>query len=248
MGSETTVGGGGSDVAAVLACTFGVLLAFLLLFVEVVVVVVVVLAPAACLATETAAEEAGVAAADEAVEPGTIWRVGVAWRADGGRVAGVFGVGVCCRPERRPAATSGSTVVAVVFEVTMVLEFTDVVPELGVTMELMTVVAEVAVAVVLAELLTAVELLDLPLVLVLTLSTRIDFFAVEITWVSSSPSVCLLLAMTAAVEPPLTFLAFAGVEVPPFLLSAAVILAFLLEVAVAAAVEAAVVVPDEVAE
>ena len=168
MGSETTVAGG-SDVAAVLACTFGVLLAFLLLFVEVVVVVVVVLAPAACLATETAAEEAGVAAADEAVEPGTIWRVGVAWRADGGRVAGVFGVGVCCRPERRPAATSGSTVVAVVFEVTMVLEFTDVVPELGVTIELMTVVAEVAVAVVLAELLTAVELLDLPLVLVLTL-------------------------------------------------------------------------------
>ena len=160
MGSETTVAGG-SDVAAVLACTFGVLLAFLLLFVEVVVVVVVVLAPAA--------EEAGVAAADEAVEPGTIWRVGVAWRADGGRVAGVFGVGVCCRPERRPAATSGSTVVVVVFEVTMVLEFTDVVPELGVTMELMTVVAEVAVAVVLAELLTAVELLDLPLVLVLTL-------------------------------------------------------------------------------
>ena len=46
----------------------------------------------------------------------------------------------------------------------------------------------------------------------------------------------------------MTFLAFAGVEVPPFLLSAAVILAFLLEVAVAAAVEAAVVVPDEVAE
>ena len=168
VGSETTVAGG-SDVAAVLACTFGVLLAFLLLFVEVVVVVVVVFAPAACLATETAAEEAGVAAADEAVEPGTIWRVGVAWRADGGRVAGVFGVGVCCRPERRPAATSGSTVVAVVFEVTMVLEFTDVAPELGVTMELMTVVAEVAVAVVLAELLTAVELLDLPLVLVLTL-------------------------------------------------------------------------------
>ena len=169
VGSETTVGGG-SDVAAVLACTFGVLLAFLLLFVEVVVVVVVVvLAPAACLATETAAEEAGVTADDEAVEPGTIWRVGVAWRADGGRGAGVFGGGVCCRPERRPAATSGSTVVAVVFEVTMVLEFTDVVPELGVTMELMTVVAEVAVAVVLAELLTAVELLDLPLVLVLTL-------------------------------------------------------------------------------
>ena len=164
VGSETTVGGG-SDVAAVLACTLGVLLAFLLLFVEVVVVVVVVLAPAACLATETAAEEAGVAAADEAVEPGTIWRVGVAWRADGGRVAGVFGVGVCCRPERRPA-TSGSVVV---FEVTMV-EVT-VMPEVGVTMELMTEVAEVAAAVVLDVLveLTGVELLVLPLVFVLTL-------------------------------------------------------------------------------
>lgn len=158
-----------------------------------------------------------------AVEPGTIWRVGVAWRADGGRVAGVFGVGVCCRPERRPA-TSGSVVV---FEVTMV-EVT-VMPEVGVTMELMTEVAEVAAAVVLDVLveLTGVELLVLPLVFVLTLSTRIDFFAVEITWVSSSPSV-LLLAMTVA-EAPLTFLAFAGVEVP-FLLSA-VTLAFLFEAA-----------------
>ena len=166
LGFAASEAGDGSAVVAVLACTFrtciedaGVLLAFLLLFVEAVIEVVVL---AACLVVTVEAEAA-------AVEPGTIWRVGVAWRADGGRVAGVFGVGVCCRPERRPAATSGSTVVAVVFEVTMVLEFTDVVPELGVTMELMTVVAEVAVAVVLAELLTAVELLDLPLVLVLTL-------------------------------------------------------------------------------
>ena len=162
LGFAASEAGDGSAVVAVLACTFrtciedaGVLLAFLLLFVEAVIEVVVL---AACLVVTVEAEAA-------AVEPGTIWRVGVAWRADGGRVAGVFGVGVCCRPERRPA-TSGSVVV---FEVTMV-EVT-VMPEVGVTMELMTEVAEVAAAVVLDVLveLTGVELLVLPLVFVLTL-------------------------------------------------------------------------------
>ena len=162
LGFAASEAGDGSAVVAVLACTFrtciedaGVLLAFLLLFVEAVIEVVVL---AACLVVTVEVEAA-------AVEPGTIWRVGVAWRADGGRVAGVFGVGVCCRPERRPA-TSGSVVV---FEVTMV-EVT-VMPEVGVTMELMTEVAEVAAAVVLDVLveLTGVELLVLPLVFVLTL-------------------------------------------------------------------------------
>ena len=38
--------------------------------------------------------------------PGASCRVGVACRAEGGRVAGVEGVGVCCRPDLR--ATSGS--------------------------------------------------------------------------------------------------------------------------------------------
>ena len=163
LGFAASEAGDGSAVVAVLACTFrtciedaGVLLAFLLLFVEAVIEVVVL---AACLVVTVEADAAA------AVEPGTIWRVGVAWRADGGRVAGVFGVGVCCRPERRPA-TSGSVVV---FEVTMV-EVT-VMPEVGVTMELMTEVAEVAAAVVLDVLveLTGVELLVLPLVFVLTL-------------------------------------------------------------------------------
>ena len=47
-----------------------------------------------------------------AAPPGASCRVGVACRAEGGRVAGVEGVGVCWRPDRR--ATSGASTLDVV--------------------------------------------------------------------------------------------------------------------------------------
>ena len=52
------------------------------------------------------------AAPPAAPPPAGSCRVGVACRAEGGRVEGVEGVGVACRPDRR--ATSGSTLDVVV--------------------------------------------------------------------------------------------------------------------------------------
>ena len=79
-------------------------------------------APAFLLLVEGVALAPPPAAPPTAPPPAGSCRVGVACRAEGGRVEGVEGVGVCCRPDRR--ATSGST---------LDVEVPEVVPEVDVT-------------------------------------------------------------------------------------------------------------------